>query len=106
MHKTLADLKRDINIGDKLQLIEMLEDHAQTGLVSIEIPEKLKPVRTVSYKDTTGFYLKADTQTTGKGSFFGYPKATDMTYNLSYITITERDTQGNIWQKRIYQLIK
>lgn len=77
MTKTLADFKRDINIGDKLQVIEILEDHMQSGLVSIEIPEKLKPLRIVSYKDTTGFYLKTDAQEVRRGSFCGYPKADD-----------------------------
>lgn len=106
MTKTLADFKRDINIGDKLQLIEILEDHLQKGLVSIEIPEKLKPLRIVSYKDTTGFYLKTDAQATGKGSFCNYPKANDLTYKDDTFTIVEKDSNGNIWQERTYKIIK
>lgn len=106
MTKTLADFKREINTGDKLQIIEILEDHLENGLVSIEIPEKLKPVRTVSYKDTTGFYLKVDPQPTGKGSFCNYPKASDLTYTGDTFTIAEKDSRGNIWQERTYKIIK
>lgn len=106
MTKTLADFKRDINIGDKLQVIEILEDHLQSGLVSIEIPEKLKPLRIVSYKDTTGFYLKTDAQEVRRGSFCGYPKADELTYAGDTFTIAEKDSKGNIWQERTYQIIK
>jgi hypothetical protein len=65
-------------------------------------------LRLVTYKDTTGFYLKAvDYDSNHKrGSFCGYPKAEQLEYIDNYSIITEKNQDGYIWQKRYYQIIK
>ena len=106
--KTLADFKRDLEVGDSVLCIEIWEKRRDDKqLVCIDIPEKLKPMRLLTYKDTTGFYLKPLTdETIKKGSFCGYPKAKDLEYTDNTFRIIEREKDGEIWQTRLYQIFK
>jgi hypothetical protein len=86
----LKQFKESINIGDNILLISS----------TIPVPEaKLssqKKMRQVSYKDTTGFYLKGLTDT-GRGSFCEWPKASELT--VTGDTFTIKDSFG----ERVYQ---
>ena len=103
--KSLAEFKREIAIGNKIQLVKLEEQNGET-FGEVAIPEKLQGVRTVSYKDTTGFYLKqASDISNKKGSFCGYPKSANLAYDNNHFEIVERDNKGNIWQKRVYEIL-
>ena len=118
--KTLSQLKKDINVGVSIlctgiegaQYMGTQEDDSSILLYSKELHavtlnETMKKIRLVVSKNTTGIYLKsADDETTSRGSFCGYPKATDLEYIDNIFKITEKTAQGEIWQIRTYQLIK
>ncbi len=108
MIKTLADFKRDIEVGDSVIITEIMERDFQTKEISaIEVPEKIKGMRMVTYKDTTGFYLATPSTPAGKrGSFCNYPKADNLQYDGEKFIITELDKGGQIWQTRAYKLFK
>jgi hypothetical protein len=112
MQKTLAQFKRDINIGDSILCLKIEEgkslwpDQGYTPLIPITLNPKMAVLRLITYKDTTGFYLKGINDTNARGSFCNFPKATALEYIDNYFTITETDQAGNIWQKRYYQIIK
>lgn len=104
--KTLADFKRDIQVGNSILYIERLESpRMDLPLEKIEVPERLRMMRLVTYKDSTGFYLKdIRTRDKSKGSFCGYPKAGELEYDGESFTITEKDHNGKIWQVRKYKI--
>lgn len=108
--KTLAQLKRDIEIGSSILCLETKEanfNDPERVLVVRPLNEKMKKMRLVTLIDTTGFYLKsADDDSTKRGSFCGWPKASDLEYTEDKFTITERTPSGAIWQTRTYQLFK
>jgi len=80
--KTLKQFKQDIEIGDSIIVINYKDEFTN------EIPEKMKKIRFVSYKDTTGFYLKSIDDTTKRGGFCWYPKAKELEYNGNTFTIS------------------
>ena len=109
MQKTLADFKRDIIIGGTVELIEYLD-----ATTNDTVPEKLRGVRVITHKDTTGFYLRPinDSRNTTRGSFCGYPKASALSYSGDTFVITERypddmmgDNAGKIYQRRTYRVL-
>lgn len=99
--KTLADLKRDLNIGTALTLIE-----------SETMPEhrNLNKKRYIIKKNSVGVTLAEDMNAT-KGSIMDYPKkATLLDYDGEFITLyqagrrpltdTEREIMANVPSKR------
>lgn len=113
--KTLADFKRDIVPGMKI-LCNGIEEarilptweggnlsNAPYGpLEVVPLAEKMQGERTVTKKDTTGFYLNATPEDGKRGSFCGFPKSKDLFYDGTIITITERTQGGQVWQRRHY----
>lgn len=93
---TLKQFKQDIKLGDSIIVIEY------KSKTTNEIPDKMKKLRFVSYKDTTGFYLKSiDDARDSKGSFVQYPKAKDLEYKDNIFTIL-----NNGLNTITYQIIK
>lgn len=109
--KTLSDLKRDIKVLDKIQLVKIeqgnyIERGLYTPLVEVAIKPAIAMLRRVTYKDTTGIYLKdVAINDMTKGSFCGWPKAKELEYNGDTFIINEYDTTGVLWQKRTYKII-
>ena len=112
--KTLADFKREIVEGMEIYCTGIEEagiDEAWTGgnlsdaprgnLQVIPLREKMQGIRTVTKKDTTGFYLSNNEK---RGSFCGYPKAANLFYDGTVFTITERNERGEAWQRRHYAI--
>lgn len=79
---TLKQFKDSIKIGDAILCTEYRDNFTQ------EVPEKMKKTRYVSYKDTTGFYMKG-LEDRSRGSFCGWPKASELTINGDYFTIKD-----------------
>lgn len=111
MKKTLADFKRDIDTGMHIEYVKLEERLYSNVTMDYEgefierpIPEKMQGVRYVSYKDTTGFYLKRPDDKSAKGSFCGYPKASELEYDGDTFTITEVG-RTKAWQRRHYKII-
>ena len=105
--KTLADLKRDIAIGNSIELIEYLDATTQD-----QIPEKLKGIRYVTKVDTTGFYLNPTPEDGKRGSKCDYPKASNLSYVGDTFTISEHypydmnsPLAGKLYQKRTYRVL-
>ena len=92
--KTLAQFKKDIERGDNI-IMTSFNDLQGNDIQK----DTMKKMRTVSYKDTTGFYL-AGVDDTGRGSFCGYPKASELTYDGDTFTI--KDSFG----ERVYQIVR
>lgn len=106
--KTLAQFKNDLYIGDIIILTSFREDNINNKgiLIDISIPEKLKGHRKVTYINTKGFYLKDNNDFTNKkGSFCGYPKASNLIYDGDTFTIQEKREDGTTWQERTYKKI-
>ena len=82
MKKTLAQFKRDIEIGDSMLVISYKNKFTDKR------PEKfIVKLGFVNYKDTTGFYLKRIDDNRKKGSFLGWPKAKELHYENNIFTI-------------------
>ena len=96
--KTLAQLKRDLNIGDKVEMLEFWEKR-QGENIKVDIPKKLQGERIVSYKDTTGWYFKKPEQET-RGSYCEYPKASELVYTDDTFSIDDK------FGTRIYKIKK
>ena len=97
--KTLAELKRNIKVD---QLIECI---AYEGYGDTKIPEKLAGVRKVTHVDTTGFYMKqADDIGATRGSFCGWPKASELSWIGDEFTIMDYD-KGVCYLTRTYKLL-
>lgn len=109
--KTLADFKRDIGTGMTIECVQIQEVpwNSATGRHDGEpvmrgVGERMQGPRYVSYVDTTGFYLKRPNDVGARGSFCGYPKASELSYYGDEFTITERDQHGDVWQVRTYRI--
>lgn len=98
--KTLAEFKRNIQIGHKI-ITTRFFNSIDGILVEVDIPEKMKKIRKVSYKDTTGFYLKdTDDYTIRRGSFLKYPKASGFHYDENVFIISDK------FSERHYRIIR
>lgn len=111
--KTLSEFKRDIDTGMHIEYVQCMErvydsiKQTHTGeWIERPIPEKISGVRYVSYKDTTGFYLKRADDKSQRGSFCGWPKASDLAYTGDTFTIVEKAKDGEPYQMRSYNIIK
>ena len=97
----LSDLKRDVKVGTKIELLKMEEK----GLV-VELNDAMKGIRTVVKVNTTGFYLRQnDDNPDEQPSFCGYPRSSNFEAKDNEFTIIEKDKEGNIWQKRFYKIV-
>lgn len=105
--KTLAQLKRDIEIGSSILCLEIKEADRDNILHVRPLNEKMAKMRLVTKIDTTGFYLKSiDDERTKHGSFCNWPKSENLEYTDNVFTIVEKMINGNVWQTRKYQLFK
>ena len=114
MNKTLAQLKKDIEVSTYIEYIKREErpndyinnEYIPTGeFIQLPIPEKIQGRRYVSYKDTTGFYLKQPTDKSMRGSHCQWPKASQLTYTDDTFIITETTKAGHPYQRRTYKII-
>jgi|GEM_PF-5292659 len=104
MKKTLAQLKRDIHVGQKITLTGY-RDIYNERMNRFGIPEKMQGERTVTHKDTTGFYMNSTPDDGKRGSFCGYPTALSLEYIDDTFIITERHHDSNeIIQVRTYTI--
>lgn len=106
--KTLADFKREINVGYIIECVNVQEptNKYTNTLVSVGPTERMQGKRTVTYKDTTGFYLNQTLENGKRGSFCGFPKASDLLYTGDRFVITEKYNNGKVWQVRHYKIYK
>lgn len=104
--KTLADFKREINIGDIIECtnVQELTNEYTDSLVSVGPNERMQGKRSVTYKDTTGFYLNPTPEDGKRGSFCGFPKSKELLYTGERFIITEKDQKGKVWQVRHYKI--
>lgn len=91
---TLKQFKDTIQVGDNIIMTGFTKDGQDIQ------KDIMKKMRTVSYKDTTGFYLKGIDDTTGRGSFCQWPKASELQISGNVFVIS--DSFG----ERIYQIMK
>ena len=93
-------------VAGTVELVEYLDTTTNDA-----IPEKLQGPRTVTHKNTTGFYLNRTPKDGKRGSFCGWPKSNDITYDGDTFIITERypddmmDKGGQIYQRRTYRVL-
>lgn len=109
MIKTLSQLKKDIQLGTKIQCIGILEaDHIANDpqdshfiyskdLHSKPLNETMQSIRTVTKAQINSFALN--------GSYSNYPKASNLEYIDDTFTITEVDGYSQVVQKRSYKII-
>lgn len=112
MKKSLSQFKKDIQTGMHIEYIQNMErafdsvKHTHMGeWYRTELPERIQGVRYVSYKDTTGFYLKKSADTSERGSFCGWPKANELAYFDDTFTIIDYANNGEPYQMRTYKII-
>lgn len=116
--QTLAQLKRDIVPGTKIEQVErcearpLPEQYGNTSnfkygpLEAVSIPEKLQGVRTVTYKDTTGFYMNATPEDGKRGSYLEYPKASELEYINDTFSVTAYTATSAPWLRMVYKIVK
>lgn len=107
--KTLAQLKRDLKIGDTIEVVEIKEarylgndENSQFlygEMLPVEVKEKMQGPRRITKIDTTGFYLSKDNT---RGNFCGYPKASELEYIDNVFIVIEKTDEGITWQTRKY----
>jgi hypothetical protein len=98
MEKTLAQLKRDLIVGVKLEIIEYKDGRYST------CPEKMQGIRYIKSMDTTGIYLQHIDESkiyNRRGSFLAYPKAIDCVYTDEAFAVVMPDNT-----KITYKIIK
>ena len=92
----LAELKRNLKIGTKIELIEVYNSMYQPSNV---IPERLRGVRLVTKANSVGWYFGT--------SFCEYPKAGNLEYAGDTFKIIDRNVDGvTVDAYRVYKIIK
>lgn len=117
--KTLAQFKRDITIGTKIQCngieeARILESWSGGNLSNAPYGELqvipmnigMQGERTVTKVDTTGFYLSATPENRETWSFCKFPKASELFYDGTVFTITCYTENGYPWQRRHYTIYR
>ena len=89
---TLKQFKEHIQVGDNILMLSFTKNGQDIQ------GEKQKKMRTVSYKDTTGFYMR-ELGEDGRGSFCEWPKASELEVQGDIFKITD------IFGERVYQKI-
>lgn len=91
--KTLADLKRDLQVGTAVEMVNFHNGQ--------DIPEKLQGIRYVVKVKSNGVEFSKDKNAI-KGSFLHYPKATLCEYDGENLRIYESGTRElTAWEKSI-----
>jgi hypothetical protein len=80
---TLKQFKESIKIGDNLLMTSFVEGDKDL------MTDKMTKMGFITYKDTTGFYIKRLGDTTNRGSFCGWPKASELSLGQNTFTITD-----------------
>lgn len=113
--KTLADFKREMIPGTRITCNGVEEagildqDFAKMQreeLRVVPLSEKMQGTRTITKADTTGFYLSHTPEDGKRGSFCGFPKASELFYDGTVFTVTEKDHHGQVWQRRHYTVAR
>ena len=104
----LAQLKRDLRVGDKVQMIKMI--HTIDGIpTEVAIRDKVAGIRTITLINTTGWYFANDEQMKAGnlGSWCEYPKSKDLHYFKEHnvFEIFDKEKNGIIWGVRTYKII-
>lgn len=100
---TTNQFKQSINLGDQFLIVGYEDSRNNEPLQLVPVPEKMQGWRTVTYKDTTGFYLNATPEDGTRGSFCGWPKASELeTVNANNFIISWI-VDGKTIQRRHYQ---
>lgn len=88
----LAELKRNLKVGDRVEIIEVYNPMNQRPYT---IPERLRGVRLVTRANSVGWYFGT--------SFCDYPKAKDLEYSGDTFKIIDRSA---VDAYRVYKIIK
>lgn len=102
---TIAQFKRDIKVGARITCIGREEDRGPgTSLEVVPLKPAMQGTRTVTYIDTTGFYLNATPEDGTRGSFLGWPKSGQLerTGNAFHVNFTRAD--GSVWGRNYYTI--
>ena len=97
MSKSLAQFKNDITVGTVLECTEFIWQASPNSPKTEGVPPAMQGPRTVATKNTVGFMF--DTQ-----SYFEWPKASEMKYVGNTITLEPKNSEGFIFQKRVYTI--
>jgi hypothetical protein len=102
---TVAELKNDIKVGTIIQCIGREEDRGEGTLLQV-VPLKplMQGARTVTHKDTTGFYMNATPEDGKRGSFLGWPKLSELERDGNNFNILFTRANGSIWAKNYYTI--
>jgi len=99
---TVAQLKRQIEPGQTIECTDA--KWYSNGQVSESgVPERMQGLRTVTLKNTVGFYLNPTPEDGKRGSFCDWPRAdeleelTDTTF-----VIASKNSNGEVWNRRSY----
>lgn len=93
--KTLSQLKKDIQIGDNILMTSFIGQNGENKL-----NDKINKIGFVSYKNTTGFYIKRIDDKSRRGSFCEWPKSRGLEYIDTVFKISDD------FGVRTYQIIK
>ena len=86
---TLAQFKRDTQKGYSIELKEFY-DIKDGEKINRGVADRIKGIRYINDKDTTGLYLKQiNDNSNARGSFLGYPKASELDYTDEHIIIND-----------------
>ena len=99
----IKQFKESIKLGDKLLITGYEDTRGNNPLQLIPTPAKMQGWRTITYKDTTGFYLNATPEDGKRGSFCSWPKASDLQIVNSSNFIISWTVDGKTIQRRHYQ---
>lgn len=100
--KTLAQLKRDIVPGMLMVCTDFVWCATDRTPAKYGIPPAMQGVRKVKCKDTTGFYFEGENG--GRGSYFEYPKASELEYYDNTIIVSPKNKNGDVFQIRTYKI--
>ena len=99
---TLKQFKELIQVGQKITCIGREETRGESKELNVvPLNEKMAGQRVVTYKDTTGFYMSKDET---RGSFLGWPKASELEVEGNNFNILFTDGSGNVWGKQYYSI--
>lgn len=104
MSKSLAQLKRDIKVGTKIELIEIREAWGKNEVLEpVPIKERIAGIGEVVKVQTNGFYVQRPNA--ARPSFCDYPKAKHVTYEGDTFTIGWHHPKlDKIVQERVYKI--
>jgi len=91
----------------KIECIGREEDAGPgTELKIVPLKSTMQGGRTVTYKNSTGFYMNHTPEDGERGSFLAWPKASELEVvgDNFHVSFTRED--GTVWCKNYYSIIK